>query len=330
MKQMKRVKQIIICLLFAVVLAGAMPRNSVEAASIKLSAKKITLTVGKSKMLKVKGTKKKVTWSSNKKKVATVNKKGKVTAKRKGTATITAKVGGKKLKCKVTVKRAKRGGKPVVENYVATNNILLNQSELLLDKGESGILTATVFPYNASNKEIMWSTSDASIVTVSNNGVITALSEGKAIITATSGGKTANCVVTVYDRNVYWGAICAMNTAFDAAKFPNSVVFKKIYYTPDNSAGYRLWLVELYSKNNFGGNSYFYVSAIEFDYSVELSTWRIEKLYKINDNSFIRTAVASDNPYRYNMGLFTTSLDATIAKKMYSEFFDDHRIIVFE
>lgn len=71
---------------------------------IRLSNSKITLYKGQSKTLKVKGTKKKVKWSSSKKSVATVSKKGKVKAKKKGTATITAKIGKKKYKCKVTVK----------------------------------------------------------------------------------------------------------------------------------------------------------------------------------------------------------------------------------
>ncbi len=70
----------------------------------RLSKKKITLTVGKKKKLKLKNYKKKVKWSSSKKKVATVNKKGVVTAKKKGTAKITAKAGKKKYVCKVTVK----------------------------------------------------------------------------------------------------------------------------------------------------------------------------------------------------------------------------------
>ncbi|MBO5487091.1 MAG: Ig-like domain-containing protein [Eubacterium sp.] len=74
----------------------------------KLNKTKLSLTVGKTTTLKVKNTKKKVSWSSSKKSVATVSKKGKVTAKKKGTATITAKVGKTKLKCKITVTKAKK------------------------------------------------------------------------------------------------------------------------------------------------------------------------------------------------------------------------------
>ena len=87
---------------------------TVEAAAkkVKLNKTKATLTITDRKKnptvtLKVKNTSKKATWSTSNKKVATV-KKGKVTAKGAGKATITCKVDGKKLTCKVTVKD-KRG-----------------------------------------------------------------------------------------------------------------------------------------------------------------------------------------------------------------------------
>ena len=76
----------------------------VSAATMKISNKKLTLVAGKSKTLKVTGTKSSIKWTSSDKTIATVNSKGKVTAKKHGTATITAKVGSKKLTCKVTVK----------------------------------------------------------------------------------------------------------------------------------------------------------------------------------------------------------------------------------
>ena len=77
-----------------------------QAAAIRLNKTSITLEVGKTLTLKVKGTKKSVKWSSSDKTVAAVTKKGKVTAKSEGDATITAQVVNKKLKCKVTVTEA--------------------------------------------------------------------------------------------------------------------------------------------------------------------------------------------------------------------------------
>ena len=79
--------------------------NESEAANPTLSKKKLTVKVGKSKTLKVNDAEGTVKWSSNKKKVAKVNKNGKITGVKAGKATITAKVDGKTLKCKVTVKK---------------------------------------------------------------------------------------------------------------------------------------------------------------------------------------------------------------------------------
>ena len=71
--------------------------------SIALSKRSITIRVGKTKQLKVKNTRKKVTWKSSRPKIATVTKTGKIKAKRKGTSIITATVGKKKLRCTVKV-----------------------------------------------------------------------------------------------------------------------------------------------------------------------------------------------------------------------------------
>jgi len=81
-----------------------MPGNSAVAKGIRLSKKSITLYVGKTRTIKLKGTRKKPKWRSSKKSVATVTSKGKIKAKKKGKAVIIAKLGKKSYKCKVTVK----------------------------------------------------------------------------------------------------------------------------------------------------------------------------------------------------------------------------------
>lgn len=79
--------------------------ESHAASKVKISKTKATITKGDTLQLKITGTKKNVAWSSSKPSVAPVSNKGKVTAKNTGKATITAKVGGKKYTCKVTVKK---------------------------------------------------------------------------------------------------------------------------------------------------------------------------------------------------------------------------------
>ncbi|MCR5837516.1 MAG: Ig-like domain-containing protein [Lachnospiraceae bacterium] len=86
--------------------ASMTPGVTVEAAKAKakLNKKKATIYVGKTVKLKVKNVKGKVKWKSSNKKVAKVSKKGLVKGIKPGKATITAKVGKKKYKCKVRVK----------------------------------------------------------------------------------------------------------------------------------------------------------------------------------------------------------------------------------
>ena len=110
MNKMKRILTIVLTLALIVTMMPMNLTNVNARTTTRLSSKKIVLQVGKTKKLKVKNKPAgvKVTWKSSKKKVATVSKKGKVVAKKAGRATITAKIGKKKYKCKVTVKNKKK------------------------------------------------------------------------------------------------------------------------------------------------------------------------------------------------------------------------------
>ena len=74
--------------------------------------------------------------------------------------------------------------------------ITLNKSTVTITEGETETLVATVTPSDAADRKVTWTTSDASVATVSN-GVVTAVKAGTATITATAGGYSATCVVTV-------------------------------------------------------------------------------------------------------------------------------------
>ena len=112
--KLKRIIASFACMGLFVSLFSAFNPIAADAAvkSIKLSNKKLSMTVGEKKVLKVKykpaKSKAKIVWSSSKKKVAKVSKKGKVTAKSEGSAVITAKIKASKIKaaCKVKVSNA--------------------------------------------------------------------------------------------------------------------------------------------------------------------------------------------------------------------------------
>ncbi len=168
----------------------------VKVTGVKLNKTAITKTVGETEQLKAtvlpaNATNKAVTWSSSDKAIATVSKKGLVTAVKKGTATITVttKDGNKTASCKVTVKA----------KVVKVTGVKLNKKAVTKTVGETEQLKATVLPANATNKAVIWSSSDKAIATVNSKGLVTAVKKGTATITVTTkdGNKTASCKVTV-------------------------------------------------------------------------------------------------------------------------------------
>lgn len=79
---------------------------------------------------------------------------------------------------------------------VAVEQITLNPSSLKLAVGGQATLKVTVTPKDAANQRISWSSSNPSVATV-ENGTVFAQSQGEAIITASVGGKSAQCSVIV-------------------------------------------------------------------------------------------------------------------------------------
>ena len=77
--------------------------------------------------------------------------------------------------------------------------IVLDKTSLELDEGASYTLTATVLPDNATDKTLLWKTSDGAVATVVK-GKVTAVAAGDAVITVMSGEITATCSVTVKEK----------------------------------------------------------------------------------------------------------------------------------
>ncbi|MDO0822084.1 S8 family serine peptidase [Desulfosporosinus nitroreducens] len=77
-------------------------------------------------------------------------------------------------------------------------SVSLNKNSTTLNVGNTETLTAMVYPANATNQTIFWSSNNTSIATV-NNGKVTAVAPGTAVITVTTedGNKTVNCTITV-------------------------------------------------------------------------------------------------------------------------------------
>lgn len=129
-------------------------------------------------------------WASENGKIAkaygeTLNT-AKVTAIGVGKTTITYTIGGKEASCEVTV----------TPRTISVESITLNKTQLSLVKGATETLAATVLPTTATDKTVIWESSDTAVATV-KDGIVTAVAAGNATITAKAGEKTATCAVTV-------------------------------------------------------------------------------------------------------------------------------------
>ena len=172
---------------------------TVPVESVSLDKTELSLEVGGEETLTAtvaptNATNKNVTWESSNTSVATVDATGKVTAIGAGTATITVTTvnQSKTATCEVTVTAA----------TVPVTGVTLSQTQASLYYNRTPntlTLTATVAPDNATNKAVTWTSSNPSVATV-ENGVVTALARGTAVITATAAdgsGASASCTVTV-------------------------------------------------------------------------------------------------------------------------------------
>lgn len=134
-----------------------------------------------------------ISWSSSDEQVATVDQSGKVVAVKEGNATITVTVDDKTAECQVTV------------DYIHVTSVSISQPEASLYIGDTVSLSATVNPNDATYPDLSWSSSNPEVATVSEQGLVTAISEGTAVITASADGCSANCSVKV-DRKDYTGS----------------------------------------------------------------------------------------------------------------------------
>ena len=103
------------------------------------------------------------------------------------------------------------GFKEIIELSKPVTGIAFSQAEITVDRGGREAkfhqLAASVAPSDADNPYVVWSSSNPGVAAVSASGLVTAVSKGTAVVTATTaeGGKTASCVVTVLDSTKYVG-----------------------------------------------------------------------------------------------------------------------------
>ena len=170
-----------------------------------------------------------VEWSTSKEKVASVDAKGKVTAASEGTATITAKAGGKKVKVKIKV----------VDPYKPDSIAIAQGKAATVSIGSTLQLKATLNPATAKSA-LTWTSNKTKIATVDANGKVTPVAEGKAKITV----KTANkkkAVITVTVVDPYKPASLAINQGKTATMTVGNALKLTTTLTPATAKSTLIW-----------------------------------------------------------------------------------------
>ena len=146
---------------------------------------------------------KNVEWVSTNPKVATIDENGTVTAVKAGSATIIActEDGEITAECKVTVTNSVGG-------------FSLSESEIYVARNSTKQLNGVFSPSTAENKNVTWESSNPTIATVDQNGLVTGKMAGTAVIVATTedGGFKDYCSVKVVGVE----AVSTANIDFDS------------------------------------------------------------------------------------------------------------------
>lgn len=169
--------------------------------SITLNQNAATIAVGNSLQLTASvvpanASNRTLIWESANTEIATVDANGKINALKQGSTIITVKsTDGSNIsaQCELTV-------------VALVEGISINITTATLAEGQSLQLEATVSPEFASNKSVEWSSSNEAVATVSQDGTVTAISKGSAIITAKStddSNISASCAVTVVKLGIF-------------------------------------------------------------------------------------------------------------------------------
>ena len=165
----------------------------VNVTGVSLNKNTLNLFVGESEVLAAgimpdTASNNSVTWASSNPGIATVSENGLVTAVSEGITSVIATTndGGFKDTCEVTV-----------NILIPVTAVSLNFTNLDLPVGQYDTLIATIVPNNATDKNVTWSSSNTNVATVDENGVITIIASGIAIIRATTddGNYSDECII---------------------------------------------------------------------------------------------------------------------------------------
>lgn len=137
----------------------------------------------------------------------------------------------------------------VKSTSVSVTSVTLNQSSISLKEGNTYQLSASIYPANATNKNVNWSSSNTSVASVSSYGLVSAKSSGTATVTcraADGSGKYATCRVSVETATVYVSSITLNKSSLSlgvgetsqlsASVYPTSATNRSVSWASDDTS----------------------------------------------------------------------------------------------
>ena len=216
-------------------------------------------------------TDKSVFWVSMNERIATVDQSGNVTAVGAGTTTIHAVATSNQdiyATCQVTA----------VAAIVAVTNISVNNGvPISLNKGDVKTITVEVYPVNATDKAVTWSSDDESVASVSQSGVISAVASGSTVIRATaSNGVQGTVPVNVTEQAVHVTGVTLSPAEINAETLepynlvPGGEFRVKAIISPANATNTgRTWVVGAVESYNEDGSVNFVENPVGFSWREE-------------------------------------------------------------
>lgn len=191
-----------------------------EVYAIKNVKTKLPVTLGKNE---------KVYYMSENPAIATVDEQGYVTGKKDGNVTIVAFTAN--------------GNMSAMGIQVMSTGCVIDTEALTLEAGAKRTLKTTVYPTNAVDKKVTYSSSNKSVAKVSSKGKITAKKSGTAVITvkAAVGGVVAYCKVKVIPKKVVLSAAKSSATSIKLSWSPASNITGYIIYKKNSSGKYKTY-----------------------------------------------------------------------------------------
>lgn len=220
------------------------PDSTVTLKSLQINPSEYNMTIGETANLQItkqpSNASANLSWTSSDNSVVSVTNDGTITALATGTAIITVSSGDISSTCNITVSKL--------------TSLSISPSEYTMIVGDTFALTATLKPANA-DVTLNWSSNDDNIVSVDDQGIITANAIGKAIITLQADGIIAVSTINVvdeitepdnggldinfstsydYDREIHFNISITNNTLSDISKF-------SFYLNMPDGTTYTLW-----------------------------------------------------------------------------------------